>query len=408
MDTILIVEDEASVRATLTDWLKDSKLDLNIIVAADAAGALEQAGKQAIDLAILDWNLGAGLNGLQLLEDLHEFQRDLVAILVTGYAHKATPLDALRLGVRDYLDKSHELNRDRFLASVRKQLDRIRPLKRERLIHQQLDRFRSVVREALPRLETASVLQQDGANLDQIVTSLLKFIQKLTGASAGLLFIRQFTAQNAEPEKLQVYDLNGARRNELENIRFGQSLAAAIVSLAPDAFMAALSAANNLGSVRLTPDEARHQHLLGIALHSSPSLTVVLELFDKAGGNPAFVALDRDLLMAWQPVASVLLKMALGERESQKMLYDTLQAALKESEHFAGTLKESGAAIAASQVFTSKVPRAGAVAGGQVDEWAQTLQRLSQRYGSSAVDRILQLLKSVEGLLEDVTHLPAN
>jgi len=188
METILIVEDEASVRATLTDWLKGSKLDINIVVAADAAGALEQAGRQAIDLAILDWNLGAGLNGLQLLEDLHEFQRDLVAILVTGYAHKATPLDALRLGVRDYLDKSHELTRDRFLASVRKQLDRIRPLKRERLIHQQLDRFRSVVREALPRLETASVLQQDGANLDQIIAGLLKFVQKMTGASAGLLF----------------------------------------------------------------------------------------------------------------------------------------------------------------------------------------------------------------------------
>src|SRR5262249_37447870 len=143
-------------------------------------------------------------------------------------------------------------------------------------------------------------------------------------------------------------------------------------------------------------------------LHSTPSLTIVLELFDKASDGPAFTTRDRELLVAWQPVASVLLKMALGERESQKMLYDTLQAALKESEQFAGTLKESGASIAASQVFTSKVSQAGTVAGGQVDEWAQTLQRLSQRYGSSAVDRILQLLKSVENLLDDVTHLPAN
>ena len=88
MDTILIVEDEASVRATLTDWLKDSKLDIEVIVASDAASALEQAGRQAIDLAILDWNLGAGLNGLQLLEDLHEFQRELVAILVTVLARR--------------------------------------------------------------------------------------------------------------------------------------------------------------------------------------------------------------------------------------------------------------------------------------------------------------------------------
>lgn len=408
MDTILIVEDEASVRATLTDWLKGSKFDIEVIVAGDAASALEQAGRQPIDLAILDWNLGAGLNGLQLLEDLHEFQRELIAILVTGYAHKATPLDALRLGVRDYLDKNHELTRERFLAAVKKQLDRIRPLKRERLIHQQLERFRAVVREALPRLETASVLQKDGASLEQIASGLLKFVQKLTFASAGLLIIRQFTAQNAEPEQLRVFDLAGSRRTDLESTRFSQSLAAAISSMAPDALMASLSATHNLSSVHLTPDEARHQHLLGIALHTSPSLTVVLELFDKSGTSPAFLAADRELLVAWQPVASVLLKMALGERESQKMLYDTLQAALLESEQFAGSLKDSGAASAASQVFTSKVAQAGTVTGGHIDEWAQTLQRLSQRYGPSAVDRILQLLKSVETLLDDVTHLPAN
>lgn len=408
MDTILIVEDEASVRATLTDWLKESKLDINVIVAGDAAGALEQAGRQGIDLAILDWNLGAGLNGLQLLEDLHEFQRELVAILVTGYAHKATPLDALRLGVRDYLDKNHDFTRDRFLAAVRKQLERIRPIKRERLIVQQLERFRSVVREALPRLETASVLQQDGATLEQIVPGLLQLAHKLTGATAGLLIVRQFTAQNAVPEQITIHDLAGQRRNDLAQFRFAQSLAAAISSVVPDVLMSALSAAHRLSSVRLLPDEAAHQQLLGIALHNSPPLTVVLELFDKSGNNPAFSPADKELLLALQPVASLLLKMALGERESQKMLYDTLQAALQESERFAGTLKEVGIAHAASQVFTSKVQQAGAATGTHIDEWAQILQRLSQRYGNSAVERVMQVLKSVEELLHDVTHLPSH
>ena len=33
----------------------------------------------------------------------------IVAILVTGFAHQATPLDALRMGVRDYLDKNQDL-----------------------------------------------------------------------------------------------------------------------------------------------------------------------------------------------------------------------------------------------------------------------------------------------------------
>ena len=43
----------------------------------------------------------------------------MVAILVTGFAHQATPLDALRMGVRDYLDKNADLNRETFLARCR-------------------------------------------------------------------------------------------------------------------------------------------------------------------------------------------------------------------------------------------------------------------------------------------------
>lgn len=407
MDTILIVEDEASVRTTLQEWLSGSKLELEILVASDAAGALQLAGRQAIDLAILDWNLGAGLNGLQLLEDLHEFQRELIAILVTGYAHKATPLDALRLGVRDYLDKNHDLTRDRFLAAVRKQLDRIRPLKRERLIHQQMERFRSVVAEALPRLETASALQNDGMTMEKALGCVLNLAKELTAASAGLLIVRDFQAHQPEPEQLRVYDLEGKPVTDHHITRYQQSLAAAINSMAPDVILTPLAASRHLGSVQLSPLESSHQHLLGINILATPSLTIVLELFDK-DETGSFAASDKERLLAWQPVASLLLKLAMGERASQKMLYETLRTALTESEQFAGNLKSSGLNSAASQAFTSSLKQAGSVDAHQVDSWAEALQRLSQRYGTSAVDRILKLLSQVEGLLDEVTQVPAN
>src|SRR6478672_9360639 len=141
-ETILIVDDEEPVRKTFREWLEGANLDCRLLTAADAESALLQANQQAIDLAILDWNLGAGNDGLQLLEDLTLFNPDVVAILVTGYAHQATPLDAMRMGVRDYLDKDHDLNRDTFLKSVRRQLERIRPARRERRLHAELLAFR--------------------------------------------------------------------------------------------------------------------------------------------------------------------------------------------------------------------------------------------------------------------------
>src|SRR5262249_36256434 len=125
-ETVLIVDDEEPVRRTFRDWLESARLGCRILVAGDAAGALEQADRHQVDLAILDWNLGAGHDGLQLLEDLTEFNPDISAIMITGYANQATPLMAMRKGVRDYLDKNQELNRQTFIDAVRKQLDRIR------------------------------------------------------------------------------------------------------------------------------------------------------------------------------------------------------------------------------------------------------------------------------------------
>src|SRR5947209_5538058 len=152
-DTILIVDDEESVRQTFREWLEHAGLGCRILTAADAEAALVLANHESIDLAILDWNLGAGNDGLQLLEDLYLFNPDVVAIMVTGFAHQATPLDAMRMGVRDYLDKNHDLDRETFLAAVRRQLDRIRPAKRERRLHQSLVAFREAVEKVLPLVQ---------------------------------------------------------------------------------------------------------------------------------------------------------------------------------------------------------------------------------------------------------------
>src|SRR5262249_46376504 len=98
VESILIVEDEEPVRRTFREWLEGAGFPCHICTASDAEQALIQANEHPIDLAILDWNLGAGNDGLQLLEDLFVFHPDIVAILVTGFADQATPLDAMRMG----------------------------------------------------------------------------------------------------------------------------------------------------------------------------------------------------------------------------------------------------------------------------------------------------------------------
>src|SRR5690348_550059 len=157
-ETILIVDDEEAVRQTFQEWLVGANLDCRVLPARDAESALVQANQNTIDLAILDWNLGAGNDGLQLLEDLYLFNPDIVAIMITGYAHQATPLDAMRMGIRDYLDKNQDLDRNTFLAVVRRQLERIRPAKRERRLHLSLVAFRETLDKVLPLVQSAAAL----------------------------------------------------------------------------------------------------------------------------------------------------------------------------------------------------------------------------------------------------------
>src|SRR5438093_9762980 len=207
-DTILIVDDEEPVRRTFREWLESADLGCRILAAADAEAALVLADQHSIDLAILDWNLGAGNDGLQLLEDLYLFNPDIVAIMITGFAHQATPLDAMRMGVRDYLDKNQDLDRDTFLTAVRRQLERIRPAKRERRLHRSLVAFREAVEKVLPLVQTAAALN-DPVPLPEAVRQLLGFLLRQTGARQGVLLVRSYDGDRQPAEICRVYDTAG-------------------------------------------------------------------------------------------------------------------------------------------------------------------------------------------------------
>src|SRR6266849_157281 len=228
-ETILLVDDEEPVRKTFREWLEGSGFPCRILTAADAEAALVLANKQTIDLAILDWNLGAGNDGLHLLEDLYLFNPDVVAILVTGFAHQATPLDAMRMGVRDYLDKNQDLDRESFLRAVHRQLERIRPAKRERHLHQSLVAFREAVEKVLPLVQAAAALN-DPVPLPEAVRRLLGFLLRTTGARHGVLVVHSYDAQRQPAEISRAYDAAGEPL-AVELVPFARSVAGTVVGL---------------------------------------------------------------------------------------------------------------------------------------------------------------------------------
>ncbi|MET0866472.1 MAG: ATP-binding protein [Pseudorhodoplanes sp.] len=88
-ETILIVEDEAEVRALVVEALQD--IGYRIIEAAEASSGLDilQSGAK-IDLLLTDVILPGGLNGRQLADAGRAMRPGLKVMLMTGYMHNAT------------------------------------------------------------------------------------------------------------------------------------------------------------------------------------------------------------------------------------------------------------------------------------------------------------------------------
>ncbi len=85
-ETILVVEDEAAVRAIVVATLTDA--GYATIEAGDAAEGLHHLrGEARIDLLLTDVGLPGGLNGRQLADAAHALRPNLKVMLMTGYVH---------------------------------------------------------------------------------------------------------------------------------------------------------------------------------------------------------------------------------------------------------------------------------------------------------------------------------
>jgi ActR/RegA family two-component response regulator len=412
-ETILIVDDEESVRKTFREWLEGADLGCRVLAVADAEAALVQANEHVIDLAILDWNLGAGNDGLKLLEDLVLFNPDVVAIMITGFAHQATPLDAMRMGVRDYLDKNQDLNRATFLRAVRRQLERVRPAKRERRLHQGLVAFRSAVEKVLPLVQAAVALN-DPVPLPAAVRNLFRFLQRTTGARDGVLLVRGYDPGRRPAETFRVYGADG-QPLDVSLTPFARSVAGSAVSLQEPSVMADLDRAAAAGTLELQPFEKGRRSLLAAPLDVGPGLNVVLELFDKqtssGEADPAgFSEADRRLVAAAGDFGAEILRQALAERQAHRVLFDAVEAALGASDTVAESLRGTAPrpedpppAAVLDRLREGIGARAGAVDAEEALRLAEAIRVLALRHGPHAVRHCVQLVEGLRGLLDEAT-----
>ena len=115
--TVCVVEDERVSRTMTLEMLK--KMGLNKIVAStNGQIALDKLKAQEADLIISDWHMPV-MDGLELYKAVkkEETLKDIPFLMVTVEDSKEKVIEALKLGIRDYIVKP--LQKSSFEAKVK-------------------------------------------------------------------------------------------------------------------------------------------------------------------------------------------------------------------------------------------------------------------------------------------------
>src|SRR5262249_2188135 len=151
--------------------------------------------------------------------------------------------------------------------------------------------------------------------------------------------VRGYDPGRTPAEVVQVYGSTGQPLGG-EFVPFARSLAASVVSFQEPCAMDHLDQAAASTALELQPFERGRRSLLAAALSVAAGIHAVVELFDEQGpGAGAFSEADRKLMGAAADFGTEMLRQALAERQTHRLLFDAVAAALGASDSLADTLR---------------------------------------------------------------------
>lgn len=136
--TILVIEDDDSQRRVLEYNLK--KVGHSVLSASTGETGLALFRKNAIDLVLTDLRM-PGMDGMELLERIKEFDSEAMVIIVTAYGTIEKAVTAMKKGAFDYITKP--FNREELFLVIERGL-KVKRLEKENvsLREELVDKFK--------------------------------------------------------------------------------------------------------------------------------------------------------------------------------------------------------------------------------------------------------------------------
>jgi nitrogen regulation protein NR(I) len=112
METILIVDDDKSIRYSLKRMMEEK---YSILTAQNGDEALNQIRSNPPDLILMDIKM-PGRNGIDVLKDIKSIDAKSLVILMTAYGTTETAIEAMKYGAFDYILKPFSIPQMRELV----------------------------------------------------------------------------------------------------------------------------------------------------------------------------------------------------------------------------------------------------------------------------------------------------
>lgn len=119
MATILVIDDQQSIRKTLREILEYENFQVD--EAEDGLKGLELVKTHAYDVILCDIKMPK-MDGIEFLEQVSEVNSDVPVIMISGHGNIETAVEALKKGAYDYIAKPIDL--PRLLVTLRNAMER--------------------------------------------------------------------------------------------------------------------------------------------------------------------------------------------------------------------------------------------------------------------------------------------
>ncbi len=200
--TILVVDDEASIRRTLREILEYE--DYAVDEAEDGEEALQKLRANRYDVVLLDVKMPKR-DGMEVLQVVIGEQRDLPVVMISGHGTIETAVEATKLGAFDFIEKPPDLNR--LLLTLKNALDRGQLEAENRRMRQTI--VERVEGELTPILGESSGIKQVIETIDRVAPTEARIL--ITGEpGTGKELVAKWIHRKSKRHNESIIDVNCA------------------------------------------------------------------------------------------------------------------------------------------------------------------------------------------------------